>query len=119
MILPIIPLLYTVIDFLLDQKREIARLERKRLLKRKTDPGRSLEIKEQQQYLYSQGLQALRRHEDRVPDCVRTHFLADGSRPTIDEIAKELKDKRRMNYKLIRIIVVALIIALTILAITY
>lgn len=118
MILPFI-VLYTISDFLMDQKKEIARLERIRLHKKKTDPDRYQEIKEQQQYLYNQGLQALRRYEDKVPDSVKTYFLTGKKEPAMGEIAKESKDKRRMNYKLIRIIILASIFVLTILAIIY
>ncbi len=115
MIFPII--LYTISDFLLDQKKEIKRLDS--LNKKVKNPDRKAELREQKTYLYNQGLQALRRHEDRVPDCVKTHFLVDGPKPTINEIVKEFKDRRRVNYKLIRIIILASIFVLTILAIIY
>lgn len=117
MILPIVifPISYMISDFLLDQMREIQRLEK--LSKKTKDSDKKAELREQKTYLYNQGLQALRRYEGKVPECVKEYFLRNGKKPAIEEIVKEFKDRRRVNYKLIRIVIAALIVLLTILAV--
>lgn len=105
---------YMITDFLLDQKKEMARIDK--LCGKIENIDRRLELKEHKQYIYNQGLQALRRNEDKIPECVKTFFLLDGPEPTVDEVMTELKGlhtsasigPKRLGYWLIVIIVIVL-----------
>ena len=86
---------YKIYDFLLDQKEELAMLEKK--LKECKSEERIAEIKRQQCYLFNQGLCALRRYDREVPGCVREYFLGSAEKPSVEKISEELQ-KIIVNY---------------------
>ena len=101
MIIPI-PILYTVSNFLMDQKDSLKRLDAK---KRAHNSSKHMEIQEQKEYLYNQGLQALHRHRTKIPTCVRTYYLDNAREPSINEINSELRKMNRYrDYKFKRVI---------------
>lgn len=121
MIFPIMifPMMYMISDFLLDQKEELDRLDR--LYKRAPNAEKKAEIREQREYIYGQGLQALRRHEHELPNCVRQYYLGNSLEPTVDQITQELKKihggYKRFPREMVTVTLVILITLFTILAI--
>lgn len=113
MIFPLI-VLYGIFDFLLDSKAELARLNK--LFKKAKSEDRRAEIREQREYVYNQGLQALRRHERELPKCVRDYYLGFRGKPSMDEISSELQQMNygddRFNKRIIRAVVIAIITVL-------
>lgn len=105
--IPIIPLCYMISDFLLDSKTELDRLNK--LYKKASSSESRTEIKEQQGYIFNQGLQALRRHEYELPNCVRQYYLGNGPKPTMDQISQELKNMSGMHRKINRTISYAVV----------
>ena len=116
MIFPFV-ILYSISDFLMDQKDELVRLDR--LYKKRKDS----EIKKQQEYVYRQGLEALSRHREKTPKCVKDYYLGVRKKPEMDQISQELQKMNYSDYqftkKLIRIIVMVVITLMTILAIFF
>ena len=110
-------ILYTITDFLIDERKEIEKLER--LYKKARSPERQAEIKEQIQHTYSKGLHACNGYKREVPNCVKEYFIGSREKPTSDEIRKGFKGGKPLNYKLIQVIVTALIVIGTILAIAF
>lgn len=110
---------YMISDFLLDTRKEMARIDK--LSAKTQDIDRRQEFQEQRLYLYNQGLQAMRRNEHRVPECVKDYFLAGGQEPTMDDVMTELKDIHTSSSmgpkKLVYWLIVLIVIILTVLAI--
>jgi len=81
---------YDIHNFLIDQKCELHNLS----VMRKKAKGQSEreEIKRQQTYLYNQGLDAMRRYSRETPSCVKSYYLGNKSKPTSQEISKELSE---------------------------
>jgi len=112
-----IPVLYTAVDFLLDQK-ELSEKFMEAAKKR-----RNKELKELSTYNYELDLQALRRWERQIPDCVKLYYLGKAQKPTTEEIIESFKglrnerekEKRLMN--IVKIAVYLTILILTLLAI--
>ena len=97
-IMILLPILYMISDFLMDQKEKLDRLDS--LHKKARNSDWRAEISEQRQYAYNQALQALRRHEREIPNCVRGYFLGNSKKPGMDEITSELQKMNRYgNYK--------------------
>jgi len=104
------PILYTISDFLMDQKEEIKRWER--LCRRAGTAEKKTEIEEQKSYAYNQGLQALRRHERELPNCVRRFYLGNGPKPSMAQVSQELqKMNHYSDYKFNRRVIKAAVIA--------
>lgn len=110
-------ILYTITDFLLDERKEIEKLEK--LHKKTRSPERQAEIKEQIQHIYSKGLHACNGYKREIPDCVKEYFLGNREEPTLDEMIKGFKGRKPLNYKLIQAIVMTIIVIATILAIAF
>ncbi len=108
----IFPLMYNVSDFLLDQKDHLNRLDA--LYKKATTEARRIEIQEQREYIYNQGLQALRRYSGQLPDSVRQYYLEDEARPETDQIVQESHDISEMHRKSNRTISCAVVAFLVI-----
>lgn len=119
MIFPFIPFifLYSISDFLIDQKDELVKFDR--IYKERKDS----EIKDLRKYIYNQGLQALRIHERKLPKCIKDYYLGLRGKPEMDQISKELQKMNYSDYqftgKLVRIIVMVVITLMTILAIFF
>jgi len=115
------PILYMISDFLIDQKTELARLDK--LFKKAESEDRRAEIKEQQEYIFNQGLQALRRHEHEIPSCVWIYYLGKGPRPSMDLVSKELQGihgmRRKTNRQIAYAVVAFLVTVLSLLAIFF
>lgn len=105
----------------MDQKDELNRLDG--LHKKAKTQDRRMEIKEQQEYIFNQGLQALRRHERELPHCVRAYYLGSREKPSMDEISSELQKINYSDYKsdkrVIKGVVIATIIVLTVIALFF
>lgn len=110
---------YIITDFLIDQKAELRRLDK--LYRKAKTEDRKAEIKEQQTYIYNQGLQAMQRHSYEIPSCVKKYFLGTGSKPSLDMVSQELQNihgmRRRTNRRVAYFIVASFIIVLTFIAI--
>lgn len=117
MIFPLI-VLYGIFDFLLGSKAELARLDK--LFKKAKSVDRRAEIREQQEYIFNQGLQALRRHEHELPQSVRKYFLNNGPKPTMEQVSQELQKMNysdsKFNKRTIKGVVVATIVIFTLIA---
>ncbi len=118
MIFPLI-ILYSISDFLLDQKASLTKLDK--LFKKAKSEDRRTEIREQQEYIFNQGLQALRRHECELPNCIRQYFLGNKPKPETDQIVQESHEICEMHRKINRTISLAafLITVLFLLAILF
>ncbi len=119
MIFPIIPILYTAMDFLIDQKERIEDLEKK--LERTTNENRKALIKAQIEIYYEQGLEALARLENDTPKSVRDYFLGfRKNKPDWNEISTEVinqhQDMKKLDNKIVYISISVAIGILTILA---
>lgn len=119
MILPIIPILYSAMDYLMDQKERIEELEKK--LERTANENRKALIKAQIEIYYEQGLEALARFENDTPKSVRDYFLGyRKTKPDFNEIsmemAREHPDMKKLDSK---IVYISISIALGILTILY
>ena len=114
-----IPILYKINDFLMDQKNELDKFD---MLRRKAKTeSRKAEIREQQEYLYSQGLQALHRYHREVPPSVKGFYLGNRKKPSTQKISKELEkivvNYRQINRKVAYITVAILFTILFVIAI--
>ena len=78
---------YLLTDFLIDQKKACMRLEKRKI--KTGDKYKKEEIQEEINYLYGQGLQALRYNSKVVPQCVKTFYLSGGLEPGLDKINSE------------------------------
>lgn len=115
--IPFFPVLYTAVDFLLDQK-ELVEKFMKAAKKR-----RNKKLKELSTYNYELGLQALRRWERQIPKCVKLYYLGKTKKPTAEEITggfQGLRNEREEEKRLMEIVkigVYLIILVLTLLAI--
>ena len=73
MFLPIIPMLYTTTDFLIDQKEQIEKLEKQ--LKKTPNENRRALIKSQIAIYYQEGLEVLARFEHDIPKSTKDYFM--------------------------------------------
>ena len=80
---------YDIHNFLIDQKCELHNLS----VMRKKAKGQSEreEIKRQQTYLYNQGLDAMRRYERELPNCIKAYYLGNAEKPSMEKISAELQ----------------------------
>jgi len=115
--IPFFPVLYTAVDFLLDQK-ELSEKFMEAAKKR-----RNKELRELSAYNYELGLQSLRRWERQVPECVKLYYLGKAKKPTTKEIIEGfqgLRNEREEEKRLMEIVkigVYLIILVLTLLAI--
>jgi len=115
--IPFFPVLYMAVDFLLDQK-ELAEKLRKAAKER-----RNRKLKELSTYNYELGLQALRRWERQIPECVKLYYLGKASRPSTEEIIdgfQKFRNEREEEKRLMKIVKIGIylfILVLTLLAI--
>ncbi len=119
MILPIIPILYSAMDYLMDNKERIEDLEKK--LERTTNENRKALIKTQIEIYYGQGLEALARFENDTPKSVRDYFLGQRKdKPDFQEISNEMKEIHYHSQSLdSKVVYISISIALGILTILY
>ena len=80
---------YRIYDFLIDQKGELNNLEKE--LRECKSEERIAEIKRQQTYLYNQGLRAMRRYSRDVPDSIKSYYLGNAEKPSLEKISGELR----------------------------
>lgn len=112
-----IPVLYMAVDFLLDQK-ELSEKFMEAAKKR-----RNKELKGLSTYSYELGLQALRRWERQIPECVKFYYLGKAQKPTTKEIIEGLqglrneREEEKRLMKIVKIGVYLIILVLTLLAI--
>ena len=116
-----IPMLYEASDFLMDQKSELDRFDE--LRKKARTESRKTEIAEQQEYLYNQGLRAINRFSREVPDCVKSYYLGNAKKPSMEKVSQELReitlDYKKINRKISYVVVTALLVLALILAILF
>jgi len=109
---------YMVVDYLLDQKAKCEKLGREA----NSSSSLKTELAEQRSYEYNQGLQALRRHKDFVPECVQKYYLGLAPRPTVQDILRGFQElprrqEQKMIWRFAKILFYLALVALTILAI--
>ena len=109
--IPFFPVLYTAVDFLLDQK-ELVEKFMKAAKKR-----RNKKLKELSTYNYELGLQALRRWERQIPECVKLYYLGKTKKPTTEQIISEFQKMDHGDKFIEKAIKGAVIAAITILSI--
>ena len=80
---------YKIYDFLIDQKGELNNLEKE--LRECKSEERIAEIKRQETYTYSQGLDAMRRYERELPNCIKAYYLGNAEKPSMEKISAELQ----------------------------
>ena len=110
---------YMIVDYLLEQKERIEKLEQK--LKTTTNEARKPLIKAQIEIYFQQGLEALTWYERDCPKSVRDYFLGHRQdRPDYQEISTEMADRveidRNLNSK---IVYISLAIGIGILTVLY
>lgn len=109
------------VDFLLDQKELILKL--KKAARKRRDKNTKKKLEELSTYNYELGLQALRRWESQIPDCVKLYYLGKAQKPTTEEIIEEFqglrneKEEEKRLMKIVKIGVYLIILVLTLLAI--
>jgi len=111
------PVLYMAVDFLLDQK-ELSEKFMEAAKKR-----RNKELKELSTYNYELGLQALKRWERQIPECVKLYYLGKTKKPTTEQIISELQKMNQSDNgfieKAIKGAVIATITILTLIALFF
>jgi len=110
---------YKIYDFLLDQKSEIDKIEKE--LRECKSEERIAEIKGQQTYLYNQGLRAMSRYSRDVPDSIKSYYLGNAEKPSLEKISGELQkivvDHRTINRNIAYVTVAIIFTILFVIAI--
>jgi len=116
-----IPMLYKASDFLLDQKSELDRFDD--LRRKARTESQKAEIREQQEYLYNQGLRAINRFDREIPSSVKSYYLGNAERPSMEKVSEELReitvDYGKINYRIAYIIVAVVLSSLFVSAILF